>query len=89
MSNDDADTKRAGHIAMNAYVLSATQLVTQSQALASRLAAGPLARHAQPCEDAAVQSLAALTSLYAATSALLCEYGVREHQKRQATMENN
>ena len=83
------DIKRAGHIAMNAYVLSALQLVMDSQALASRLAAGPLARHAQPCEDAAVQALAALTSLYTATSELLTEYGVREQKKRQATMENN
>ena len=87
MSNEDI--KRAGHIAMNAYVLSATQLVVQSQALASRLAAGPLARHAQPCEDAAVQALAALTSLSKAAQALLTEYGVRDQQKRQATMENN
>ena len=87
MSNEDI--KRAGHIAMNAYVLAATRLVSESQALASRLAAGPLARHAQPCEDAAVQALAALTSLYTATSELLTEYGVREQKKRQATMENN
>ena len=87
MSNEDI--KRAGHIAMNAYVLAATRLVSESQALASRLAAGPLARHAQPCEDAAVQALAALTSLYTATSELLTEYGVREQKKRQAKMENN
>ena len=87
MNNEDI--KLSGHVAMNSYVVSALQLVMQSQALASRLAAGHLARHAQPCEDAAVQALAALTSLYTATSELLTEYGVREQKKRQATMENN
>jgi len=86
---NNEDIKRAGHVNMNAYVLSAMQLVMQSQALASRLAAGHLARHAQPCEDAAVQALAALASLSKATHALLTEYGVREQKKRQATMENN
>ena len=77
------------HIAMNSYVVSALQLVMQSQALASRLAEGHLARHAQPCEDAAAHAIAALSDLYTATHALLNEYVVREQQKRRSVMESN
>jgi len=86
---NNQDIKLSGHIAMNSYVVSALQLVMQSQALASRLAEGHLARHAQPCEDAAAHAIAALSDLYTATHALLNEYGVRDQKKRQSTMENN
>ena len=83
------DAKHAGHIAMNSYVVSALQLVMQSQALASRLAEGHLARHAQPCEDAAAHAIAALSDLYTATHALLNEYGVMKQKKRRSVMESN